>query len=964
MVKLEKLFTRLSKNGEYDVLAAVVNAETSSSIEIIARRAEAHYKNQEWAAAIEDFATVVAARAGDARPGWRYRARLAMAQLNLSKDELAATWRRFSDQDSLEMGPVSERLRRGDLAGIETEFSEIIDRLVPDPAAASSWKSSFGILVAAVGGETVGEVEPWQKKRKLIVSGMGWSGSGAIDDYLREHEGTFSPFQGESTLLEGPEGFSRFVHVRQTRQGLIDQSVDFFFRSMLGFLPMTTARCFGEIHRARTNSLAPESAKQYAQSAVRVVRAMAGLITAPEGNTATVEQRLGVLCDAIMDDLINYTAPEGKVILLDNCIHIMNIHLLKYASNTALICCMRDTRTNFVARKRESPGFTLTVDEYVAHTKKLRATFEKNLPALVDALARKGTATTIHPVAFETFITSEDFRNRISKAVGLDPEKRDKFAYLKPWESFRNTQLHLDYENQEEMDAIRAAVPEYCVDLQAVPLEGGAGGTGGNLRPPYPARASRPALGNADIPSSEPRAAVPASALAGLSWSVDLPDPRSAGWVDVGNSGIVPYAGKTTPCAEGFTIPAGVAGERANFFNYVPIPDARELAGRTLRITATYDATPGFLDSVTLSPSAILTRRGGAGGFRSCVQRSVTQQGGRITATADYVIHPTDEQIAPVFRITSAGPAQDRDRSVRLVSLRAEMVSDVPADGRATYNIRRLLERGSTAQSAIGAQAGAIPAISCNVTGSVLDQGFSLETPVLRLSQARAPVEIPAQAWAIDPPAAESVSDHAFTLVHSTNTINGGTALPHQYISDPVVTRISDDVVLIKGEDYQITPDRCYIYGLKSIANERCRISYTGHLHRYDLISVSTATGALTLTKGTERVFDPEEWKALVPAGDLLLWTVYVNRYGCDLLPSWRYLGGVDALSRAAHATWLERARAALPNLLRKLPATQSVDQGRSLWFVQSCDVRRGKRIADLVGREPRYHAMVGPHPG
>ena len=452
-----------------------------------------------------------------------------------------------------------------------------------------------------------------------------------------------------------------------------------------------------------------------------------------------------------------------------------------------------------------------------------------------------------------------------------------------------------------------------------------SGSNPGSMRLASASRGAHVGLGNVDNtadlekPLSNPQNLAISRALSGFGWTIDLPNPRTDGWLAV-TGGIVPYEGKRSTQAEGFVIPAGADGT-AILFNLVAFPEAADLAGRTVRFTATYDATPGFLTGVTLTSDAFRTgRNGGSSAPRAYANRSIAQDGRRITLAVDYVVDPTDTRWAVTLQISSAAPVQPSERSVRLVGLSMEVVSDTPEQGRLAYNLKKLISSTTTpAATAAIADAGALPRIVCAADRSLYDQGFALTTPAMRVSQARPEVMIAERSWTIDPPATENVANLAFSLIYSAISTVPGARLPHQYITNPVVTRVSDGAVLAQGVHYQITPNRCYIYGLQDIASTPCRISYTGHRHRYDLISLNMASGALTLTKGTERAVDPEEWKPVVPAGNLLMWTVYVNRHGCDLLPSWRYLGGVDAQGRAAYAEWLNWSRSCLPNLTRKL---------------------------------------------
>ncbi|MDQ2488454.1 hypothetical protein RBI94_31140, partial [Pseudomonas putida] len=410
----------------------------------------------------------------------------------------------------------------------------------------------------------------------------------------------------------------------------------------------------------------------------------------------------------------------------------------------------------------------------------------------------------------------------------------------------------------------------------------------------------------------------------------------------------------------GFDIPAGKSG--AGVYNRVLLPfDAATRAaivGKTIRMTLEAEVSLTFAADKLLRKDRAVYVEGGIGNAGTLISEAFA--GTRYTRVVEYLVADGAALFGPVLSYI-AGAVSTNANSLRLKSVRWQ-VSEVNA--------------GVSVQDfMIDQRLAAVPketAQAENYTGAVTVVGTQLETkavtgfsPMIQaftVNKLGGLLKTVEQAVAIAAPDTEPVVDHPFTLIAApSGGAIPGARLPHQYSSNRVVKRVSDGAVLTEGVDYAVKPNTCYLYGLKAIANEPCTISYTGHLHRYDLVSVNLASGALVVTKGTGRAIDPEEYKPVLPAGQVRLNEVYVYPSGVDVLQSWRYRDLRDQLAGQAYDDWLAYCRSKLPKTLAKLRRGQrirligygssSVDMGGGVLYPLQPNINRD--LASFFDRIP-----------
>lgn len=374
----------------------------------------------------------------------------------------------------------------------------------------------------------------------------------------------------------------------------------------------------------------------------------------------------------------------------------------------------------------------------------------------------------------------------------------------------------------------------------------------------------------------------------------------------------------------GFDIPAGKSG--AGVYNRVMLPfDATTRAaivGKTIRMTLEAEVSATFAADKLLRKDRGVYVEGGIGNAGTLV--SETFAGTRYTRVVEYLVAEGAALFGPVISYI-AGAVSTNANSFRLKSVRWQ-VYEVNA-GMSVQDF--MLDQRMAAVPKETVQAESYNS-GVTVHGTQLDTktftGFSPMIQAFTINKLSGLLKTVEQTVAIAAPDTEQVTDFGFTLISApTGGSVPGARLPHQYSSNRVVKRVSDGAILTEGVDYAVKPNTCYIYGLKAIANVSCSITYTGHLHRYDLVSVDLTTGNLVVTKGTGRAIDPEEYKPALPAGHMLLNEVYVYPSGVDVLQSWRYRGLRDQLAGQAYDEWLSYCRSQLPKTMAKLRRGQHI---------------------------------------
>ncbi|MCL5255760.1 MAG: hypothetical protein M1363_06505 [Gammaproteobacteria bacterium] len=461
--QLEQLYQQ-KKYQAIVTMAEDLLADASLSITGQIRIADAYYALKDYPAAIDVYRQVVRVGRLEKLPHTVFsRSRVAVARTYKERKVIERVFATFSSDLDNEFAHSLQTLIDKDLDVALADFQHAIAQVFSEDALRTTWFDAFATMAKAYCGETdaVTFVPYEQTLDKVIVSGMGWSGSGALYDFLQEFPEVVA-IKGESPYIEGHRSLmSVAAGFEQGTEN--DKLLEFFFYVLLGFAEMRSsndAKSFRYARRLHSGA----RRQDYAQIALFFAQNSASIMLEKDVQQKQVKFRQ--LANYVTDKLaVGKALKPGQVALLDNVIHIANLHCVDFLDNVRVLCTFRDPRSNYVALLREAGHFNDSASVFVRkNTGKFRRAH-----ALVDSYTEKypfPQRKAVAKVCFESFILLPEFRQRLATDLQLDVQQQNKFTYLKPWESARNVFLHQEHEPQSDIDYIAEKLADFCVDIE------------------------------------------------------------------------------------------------------------------------------------------------------------------------------------------------------------------------------------------------------------------------------------------------------------------------------------------------------------------------------------------------------------------------------------------------------------------------------------------------------------------
>lgn len=431
----------------------------------------AYFDSKEYQKALEIFAEISSASCSNIDQVAFPKARSCINSIYKSP-ERARAWGIFSSPEDDLFGRSRKAVADGDIEVAVLAFSDAVKSVLGGPVYQFDKDRQAGLINAftsLVAEEGVGAVElPQFKTAKVaIVSGIGWSGSGAVYDYLKEFAGVVA-IKGETPYIEGSQSLRTIYASLGDRQKLRERLFDFFFYALVGHCGFRGAGDFKLFKHARRHLLG-DRCEQYLE-AVQGWCLFARWVCDAEGEERY--HRFVTLADYTVNKFsIGRELPEGKVALLDNVVHTVNsAECINFLRNVTMFCTFRDPRSNYVALVREASHFTSGAASYVEEWKK-RIGKALRMARLAEQSASKVNGTAVEIVNFEEFVLFEGYRSRLAKELGLSSYGQAKYKYFKPWESLRNVLLHYEHPDQSEIKLIENELGEHCYELCIRPLK-------------------------------------------------------------------------------------------------------------------------------------------------------------------------------------------------------------------------------------------------------------------------------------------------------------------------------------------------------------------------------------------------------------------------------------------------------------------------------------------------------------
>lgn len=354
------------------------------------------------------------------------------------------------------------RFDAGDRAGTRSVFGDVL-RDILHGGGFDDWLQAFDLATGHSGVEHLSDDrqtcdsivrEPVggsiTDEQVYAVSGMGWSGSGAVFDYLRGFAGVESVV-GESRLLEGRYGVPSLMKEFGADDGPESDFgaalVNFFRYTLVGFAPCHDYEEFRHVRNSRRYVEGPGGA-EYAAACVDYLRDVCA--ATPEERRHQVLRSLpGFMSAAVRSRLVD----RECVPILDNVLHVANLPLAVQLPAWTLFATVRDPRDQYVDNMRNNPSFGRNVKAFVRRYRLGRRT--------LDELQVSGCKN-VRVVQFESFVRDGELRNVMADELGLSKSRRR--PPFDPSASMKNIGLWTDTPHRSEVEFIAEQLPEYLVE--------------------------------------------------------------------------------------------------------------------------------------------------------------------------------------------------------------------------------------------------------------------------------------------------------------------------------------------------------------------------------------------------------------------------------------------------------------------------------------------------------------------
>ena len=297
-------------------------------------------------------------------------------------------------------------------------------------------------------------------KEYIMLSGTGWSGSGAVCDFLEEFE-NIEIAGGEWSILESFLGFRGIINNINNWSALRQSAIGLFFTligsrkftsNLWSYLPIITSyrRCHSK-----------KFALAYAEKFYEISHIISNIIVDTfKQNSKLINEHLVLLCNKLIE-LMCVGVPRNKRVIIDNGVHLIHIDILKFCTNFKFVGVIRDPRSNFVARVNECPGFMMNAESYAKFiSNRLTDVYQKvnNLP--------EDTKKCIRLIHFEDFVLKQEERDNLINFLGIPISNwKSKEKYFKPSESIKNVYLHKSYANKDDINIIERLTSDYCYNF-------------------------------------------------------------------------------------------------------------------------------------------------------------------------------------------------------------------------------------------------------------------------------------------------------------------------------------------------------------------------------------------------------------------------------------------------------------------------------------------------------------------
>ena len=249
----------------------------------------------------------------------------------------------------------------------------------------------------------------------VFVGGFGWSGSGAVFDFLADHPSTALPLgRAELDILEGKHGLGDMSKRASEKS---DMSAEIRCLTLGPLLGLAHTKMEHPETRWKRSVAAQffHDPKRMMDFANAVCRFHENAVALGIGNRADAWSSI---ITALIQDILAVGADGRPVCILNNVVHAKNFDLLSILPNSIGIAVLRDARDCFAFRDIEKPSNKSAA----VVQKELNSRFTK----YKKALKGRNLGDRVMEVRFEEFVVNDAVREAVDKFCNLESGMRSR----------------------------------------------------------------------------------------------------------------------------------------------------------------------------------------------------------------------------------------------------------------------------------------------------------------------------------------------------------------------------------------------------------------------------------------------------------------------------------------------------------------------------------------------------------
>lgn len=297
--------------------------------------------------------------------------------------------------------------------------------------------------------------------RKIIAAGYYYSGSGALLDFVADHEGAMSwPREGEVRFINLPWGVKQFYEDVASHGVLEPQAIVRLYLHLFGkmpadaFPPGETARLARIANRTNRQAIRSDLGKAHTYAAKEAISALAGMVGHDAAAVLPVLAKLFQRYDSELRRLSG-----ASVVAYDRAIPPYDMgRVALLGKNAVIVAVHRDPRSQFVDithARAERNQSVMSAEKFIrlirSRRKRARSCLLRHPEQFDDTVAL---------IAFEELVTSDALREKLRGLLGLE-EVPYLPARMLPEVSQKNMSNYERHPDQGAIREIEQALPEY-----------------------------------------------------------------------------------------------------------------------------------------------------------------------------------------------------------------------------------------------------------------------------------------------------------------------------------------------------------------------------------------------------------------------------------------------------------------------------------------------------------------------